>query len=198
MKKVINLVIDLSIVLLAVTAIAMGMKNSYIGYNNDVLTAQSLEQFNNSNNTENFSDRSEFNPRNGDVIATVQVMGVTDIIPIIEGDSEANLSRGATHLIQTGYPGDSRQIFLSAHRDVHFQELEHVEIGDTVIVTMPYGEYEYIVSDTKIIHETDVHVIKTEMLEQDELVLMTCYPFSNITNPERRFLVYAYPKPIEE
>ncbi len=194
LKTILNIFFDIAIVSLAALAISLGMKNSYIGYTNSVLTDQALAEFETAIDEENFSSRSDFNPKHGDVIATVQVLGITDKIPVIEGDSEANLSRGATHLSQVGYPGDNRQIFLSAHRDVHFQELQYVNKGDTVVLIMPYGKFEYTVSHTKIVHESEVDVIKTGQLEEDELVLMTCYPFNNITDPTERFLVYAYPK----
>lgn len=130
----------------------------------------------------------------GSGIYKMKIKNLTEWMPVVEGDELDLLAYGIGHHTSTGHPGDNRQIFLSAHRDTHFKELEYVKAGDTVIVQTTYGKFEYTVSHTKIVHESDTDVIRTEQLEEDELVLMTCWPFNSFTDSEERFLIYAYPK----
>lgn len=138
--------------------------------------------------------RDEMENTPGGGIYKLKIDGRTDWMPVIEGDDLTLLSRGIGHHTPTGHPGDSRQIFLSAHRETQFRELEFTKPGDTVFVHTSYGKFEYIVDRTKIVKETQVDVIKTEKLSEDELVLMTCWPFNSWTDPKERFLIYAYPK----
>lgn len=195
MKPVLKVVYDGIIVLLVFVTLALGMKYSYVGYNTSQASDQAKIEFRNTYGDNNYINYNDFNPQYGDVIAEIMIENKMDWVTIIEGDSLANLAKGATHLSQTGYPTENRQIFLSAHREYHFNNLKNVQAGDIVVVRMQYGEFRYVIDHTAIVADTDVSVIKTGTLADDELVLMTCYPFSAISAPTQRFLVYAYPEP---
>lgn len=130
----------------------------------------------------------------GGGIYKLKIVNRTDWMPVVEGDDLSLLSKGIGHHTPTGHPGDNRQIFLSAHRETQFRELEFTTPGDSVIVQTTYGKFEYTVDRTKIVKDTDVSVINTAQLNEDELVLMTCWPFNSWTDPTERFLIYAYPK----
>lgn len=138
--------------------------------------------------------REDLDNQQGYGIYKLKIKNITEWMPVVEGDDPEYLAGGIGHSSVTGHPGDSRQIFLSAHRDTHFESLQYVKPGDTVLVHTAYGKFEYTVKNTKIIDETDVSVIRTEKLSEDELVLMTCWPFNSWTEPTERFLIYAYPK----
>ncbi len=138
--------------------------------------------------------REDLSNEQGGGIYKIKVKNLTEWMPVVEGDDLSLLSRGIGHHSSTGHPGDSRQIFLSAHRDTHFKELEFVKPGDTILVQTTYGKFEYTVSHTKIVPATQTSVIRTEQLDEDELVLMTCWPFNSWTDSSERFLIYSYPK----
>lgn len=134
-------------------------------------------------------------PMEGTVLGTVELVGLTGPLPILMGeDEDIVLAHGVGLLNESAFPGNNKQVFLSAHRETFFVQLRNVQIGDIVRVTMPNGVFDYRVSHTRIVHETASNdVLNFNQLEQDELVLMTCYPFNFWDTSVERYLVYAYP-----
>lgn len=111
--------------------------------------------------------------------------------PIYYGDSEKLLLKGVGHYIASGLPGEGKPILMGGHDVTYFAALENVSVGDRIQLSTNYGEYDYIVSNTKITDVTDNSAYDlTE--EHETLILYTCYPFGKVT-PERseRFFVYA-------
>lgn len=86
--------------------------------------------------------------------------------------------------------GDGEQIVLSGHRDTVFRDFGQLEIGDTFVVNMPYGTYEYAIRETEIVPEDDTSVIRK--MGEEVLVVTTCYPFHMVGSAPERFVAYAY------
>ncbi len=191
-KGVIAYIFDVVIAIAIVATFTFGYKYSLEVHSGEYSTTQTLTEIDELLTQD--IPRDELTNELGHGIYKLKVVNVTDWMPVVEGDDLELLNAGIGHNTTTGHPGDSRQIFLSAHRDTHFKQLEFVNAGDTILVHTTYGKFEYIVSHTKVVPETEVSVIKTEQLEEDELVLMTCWPFNSWTEPTERFLIYAYPK----
>ncbi|MFV0425355.1 MAG: class D sortase [Bacilli bacterium] len=191
-KNFITYIFDIIIALAIVATFTFGYKYSLEVHSGEYSTTQKLTEVDNV--IKEGISREDLENTPGYGIYKLKVKNVTDWMPVVEGDDLEFLAGGIGHNTATGHPGDNRQIFLSAHRDTHFKELEFVNIGDTVIVQTSYGKFEYTVSHTKIVDATEVSVIKTEQLEEDELVLMTCWPFNSWTDSTERYLIYAYPK----
>ncbi len=192
-KRTFVIILDLVIAISLAFSMVLGFKYMYEVYFSKFETEQSLVEIDKVLAEE--ITREEFEPVVSDAIFKLQVEGVTDWVPVIEGDSLVILNRGVGHVSQTGYPGDgNRQIFLAAHRETHFRGIGNAEPGDIVKVETPYGEFEYVVDRFEIVPETQVDVIKTGVIDTEELVLMTCYPFNSWNTSTERYLVYAYPK----
>lgn len=145
--------------------------------------------------------RDEFQPQEGDIIGLLKIPELGLETAIVEGVRVEDLKGGAGHMMETGYPGDSRQIFLAGHRNTDFGVLKDIRKGMEIIVEMPYGTYKYYASkdyddtdSTQVIPQTKTEVVNTSAhLDRDELVLMTCFPFTFGAATDYRFLVYAYP-----
>lgn len=136
--------------------------------------------------------RDEFNPQVGDVVGLLVIPKDNVKVAIIEGMRDADLHAGVGHEPLTGWPTDQRQIFLAGHRNTEFGVLEHIQDGDVIEMHMKYGTFIYKVSGTKIVPDTATEEIKpTEFFENDQLVLMTCYPFTFGADTKERFLVFA-------
>ena len=136
--------------------------------------------------------RSEFDPQNGDVVGTVSIPSQGMVVPITEGTDDASLVASAGHETVTHWPGDGQQIFLAGHRNTEFGVLQYMKPGDEIIMDMPYGTYTYVVTEMKVVPETEVSVIKpNDKYPKDQLVLMTCYPFTFGADTAERYLVYA-------
>lgn len=112
-----------------------------------------------------------------------------------EGVSTSVIKYSIGHYPQTGWPGDKKQIFLAGHNDREFRILNKVSIGKSIFVRTKKGNFEYIVTGSKIVNKDDVSVIDPSQRDKDELVLMTCYPINYyFSDAPQRFLVYASPK----
>ncbi len=86
----------------------------------------------------------DFQADQGDVIGILKIPSLDRELPIIAGVEEEDLERGVGHYTGTSYPGQESQVVLSGHRDTVFRQFGELEIGDSFIVEMPYGSFEYI------------------------------------------------------
>lgn len=135
----------------------------------------------------------EFHADQGDVIGILKIPSLDRELPIVAGVEEDELQRGVGHYPGTAYPGQESQIVLSGHRDTVFRQFGELEIGDSLIVEMPYGSFEYTIQDSEIVPEDDLTVINPEEYQEEMLTVTTCYPFHYIGNAPDRYILYATP-----
>ncbi|WP_077619705.1 class D sortase [Bacillus sinesaloumensis] len=126
----------------------------------------------------------------GDTMGVLEVPKLGKSMPIIEGTDEEELEVGVGHYTGTALPTQNDQIVLSGHRDTVFRRFDELEIGDTFVVKLEYGEFTYEIVDTKIVDADDRTIIKSTA-PNEELVVTTCYPFGYIGNAPDRFIFYA-------
>jgi sortase A len=110
-------------------------------------------------------------------------------VNIFEGTSEAELSKGVGHFIQSVMPGVSDNSVLSGHRDTVFSKLGRVRLGAKIKITVESGTYIYTVNRIRIVSSDDRTVIVPT--ERATLTLSTCYPFTFIGNAPKRYIVIA-------
>ena len=109
----------------------------------------------------------------------------------LQGESGRNMAFSVVHLAASGMPGDSKSTVLSGHKDSHFSYLKDLEIGDNITTQDKYNSYKYTVTSTKIINSKNE---KLSIRNTNELILTTCYPFSDFQfGGSLRFVVYAIP-----
>lgn len=130
----------------------------------------------------------------GDKIGKLLIPKIDANLPIVEGVDEKELKQGVGHYGGTSFPMQPGQIVLSGHRDTVFRRMAEIELGDELIVQMPYGEVTYIIEETEIVSADDLTVIRPEDYDEEVLTLTTCYPFRFIGDAPDRFIVYAKPK----
>ncbi|ENH98379.1 peptidase C60 family protein [Gracilibacillus halophilus YIM-C55.5] len=136
-----------------------------------------------------------FSPNTGDAVGFLHIPAIEAELPIIEGTDPEELEKGVGHYDTSAYPTENDQIVMSGHRDTVFRSLGEVEVGDTFMVELPYGNFEYEMVDSKIVDADDTSIIQSTA-PKEELVITTCYPFSYIGNAPERYIIYA--KPIYE
>ncbi|WAA09772.1 class D sortase [Fervidibacillus albus] len=127
----------------------------------------------------------------GDTVGLLYVPKLDKELPIIEGTDEEDLELGVGHYTGTAYPMQNDQIVLSGHRDTVFRNFDQLEIGDTFIIKLPYGIFEYEIFDTEIVPADDTTVIGR--FSEENLTVTTCYPFYFLGNAPDRFIFYAKP-----
>jgi|GEM_PF-5448386 len=143
-------------------------------------------------NTQTPKESIDFQAEYNEAIATLDIPKLDKTLPVIEGTDPYSLAKGVGHLSESVFPGDGEQIMLSGHRDTVFRNFGQLEIGDRFIVNMPYGSYPYIIKETEIVLEDDTSIIRK--MNEEVLVVTTCYPFSYFGPAPKRFIIYAYPE----
>ncbi|MFC1662861.1 sortase [Patescibacteria group bacterium] len=136
--------------------------------------------------------KSEFIPQDNRLV--VPKIGVD--IPITEGADENALYRGAWRIPYTSNPIDGGNTVLSAHRfqytagPMTFFLLPKLEPDDTFIVYWQGQEYDYQVTDKKVVHRSEVSVLNNT--ESPQVTLFTCTPVYQ-RNSEWRLVIIGEP-----
>jgi sortase A len=128
-------------------------------------------------------------PPPGTVIGKFEAPSLNISTPLLEGSDDGTLARGAGHIEDTPFPGESGNIGIAGHRDTVFRPLEHVKKGDPLQVTTADRVYRYTVNRTLIVGPDDVYVL--DETKEPTLTLVTCYPFRYIGHAPKRFIVQA-------
>ncbi|MGG3560433.1 class D sortase [Neobacillus rhizosphaerae] len=129
-------------------------------------------------------------PQTGDTVGLLAIPKIKAELAIIEGTDPDDLEKGVGHYKGSFYPGDVGQIVLSGHRDTVFRRLGELKIGDSLQMQMPYGNFTYEITHTKIVKSNDTSII-TLQKQNEELIVTTCYPFRYIGNAPKRYIIYA-------
>ncbi|WP_330937839.1 class D sortase (plasmid) [Bacillus amyloliquefaciens] len=145
-----------------------------------------------SKNNKQEGKNESFQVKNGETVGILSIPKIDAELPIVEGTAAEDLSKGVGHYKGSNYPNENGQIVLSGHRDTVFRRTGELKHGDTLKLSLSYGEFEYKITDTKIVDENDTSVI-TLQHKEEELILTTCYPFSYIGDAPERYIIYAAP-----
>lgn len=110
---------------------------------------------------------------------------------VLSGSSGTSLAFGPGHLDGTALPDEQGTVVINGHRDTHFSLLAELKSGDIVRLQSASGVwYAYSVSSIHIIDTLYTDWIIAP--ENNELQLITCYPFNSINpNPSLRYVVVA-------
>lgn len=134
--------------------------------------------------------KEEFKPETGEASGLLLIPKINAELAIVEGTDADDLEKGVGHYKGSFYPDENGQIVLSGHRDTVFRKAGLLELGDHLTMKMPYGDYTYEITSTKIVSADDTSIITLQNSEE-ELVLTTCYPFSFVGNAPDRYIIYA-------
>ena len=108
---------------------------------------------------------------------------------VLEGDDARTLRVGLGHIPGTAEPGQRGNIGIAGHRDTFFRPLRRIDKGDKVVLETAETTYRYQVSSIEIVEPRNVAALSPH--KNDELTLVTCYPFSYLGAAPQRFIVHA-------
>lgn len=131
-------------------------------------------------------------PKFGDTIGLLTIPKIKSELAIVEGTDPNDLKKGVGHYKGSYFPRENGQIVLSGHRDTVFRRLGELEPGDIFEVEMANGKFKYELTHTKIVDAEDRTII-TLQNTQEELIVITCYPFRYVGNAPQRYIIYAKP-----
>lgn len=136
------------------------------------------------------NNRLESYPDYGKSFGTLKVPSVGIEKTLYHGDTMDILRYGLGHYAGSYFPGEGGTVLVAGHNTSGFlRTLPKVNIGDEVVIETLYGDYTYIIYDTKVMKASELE--KMEFSSDEEvLVLYTCYPLT-IGHPKTRYVVYA-------
>ncbi|WP_200410814.1 class D sortase [Virgibacillus salexigens] len=133
-----------------------------------------------------------FTPAKGETAGILHIPKLEADLPIVEGTDEDELEKGVGHYEGTAYPKQKDQIVLSGHRDTVFRRMGELTVGDHLTIQVPYGDFTYRITDTKVV-DADNRSIIMSTAPKEVLTLTTCYPFSYVGNAPDRYIITAIP-----
>lgn len=116
---------------------------------------------------------------------------------VLEGASPRTLAFGPAHLLNGTGLGDPGNLVLAGHRTSWFRPLEGITQGDTILVQWfqprrgGLQERTYMVNKISVVDPQDTGLLAPT--PEDELTLITCYPFGRGPRSPQRFIVRASP-----
>ena len=128
-------------------------------------------------------------PRPGEPIGRIEIPRLHLSAAILEGTAPKTLRVAAGHIDGTALPGAAGNICIAAHRDTLFRPLREVQPQDAILITTTYGTFRYIVDMVEIVSPNDVRVLRPTT--DQELTLITCYPFTYLGPAPKRLAVHA-------
>ena len=108
----------------------------------------------------------------------LQIPKINQDVPIVEGDGFEQLKKGVGHHINSANPGESGNVVLSAHNDIHgeiFRHLDQLEAGDLIIIFSERQSYTYVVEDVLFVEPTQVELLAST--GAPTATLISCYPY---------------------
>lgn len=109
---------------------------------------------------------------------------------VLAGANGRNLAFAPAHLSQSTQPGETGNIVIAGHRDTHFANLRHLQVGDQLTLQSVLTEQRFKVTELRIAHQTQVDLLQND--GNHLLTLITCYPFDDSgRNPQWRYVVRA-------
>lgn len=131
---------------------------------------------------------------------------ITQIVLSNDSGQALAFGPGMNQLLGADIENNKEVVVISAHKDTHFSLLKDLKLNDQITLTLKSGlEQTFTVNNMLVIDlETEQLVITSQNMIEDrqyeknqnnklikELVLVTCYPFSGMSNDTNlRYVVY--------
>jgi len=131
------------------------------------------------------------NITDGEAFARLEIPSAGIDYFVYPGVTREALQDGPGHYPNTPLPGMLGNAAIAGHRTTYGQPLRNVdqiEPGDEIIVTMPYGRFVYTMTAAEIVSPSDTDVIATTDPTMARLTLTTCHP---VFSAAQRYIVSA-------
>lgn len=125
----------------------------------------------------------------GDPIGRIAIPKIGADFVVVQGTDSASLRKGPGHYPATTFPGLPGTVAIAGHRTTYlapFRNVDELEHGDRIVLTMPYARFTYAVERTQIVKPTALWV--TRDVGYPRLVLSACNP---LYSAAQRIIVFA-------
>jgi LPXTG-site transpeptidase (sortase) family protein len=128
-------------------------------------------------------------PVPGSWVARLDAPSVRLSATVLEGSDDGTLARGAGHIEETAFPGQTGNIGIAGHRDTTFRAVRDLHTGDPLQLTTTDHIYRYQITKTFVVEPEDVYVLDAS--DRPMLTLVTCFPFTYIGHAPHRYIIQA-------
>jgi sortase A len=112
-----------------------------------------------------------------------------DPVYVLSSASGQALAFGPGHMRESIKPGQFGQVMIAGHKDSHFSFLESVQLGDSLQLEGSSNSVAYEITALNILDSSQNQL---PIADNDELLLITCYPFNSLQmNGPLRLVVTA-------
>ena len=125
----------------------------------------------------------------GQGIGRIAIPSIDIDTVLVNGTDTETLQRGPGRFPETAFPGQDKTIGIAGHRTTYgapFRHIDDIEVGDDVLVEMPYAAFTYEVSKTEIVEPSDVGIV--DDVGHERVVLTACHP---LYSAAQRYVVFA-------
>lgn len=114
---------------------------------------------------------------------------------VLSSTSGQALAFGPGHLPASSPPGQPGRVIIAGHNDSHFAFLEKLQSGDELSLESAHGtEKAYKITRITIVDSSHSKLLNSG---QDELLLVTCYPFRSLL-PDTQLRLVVSARAIED
>ncbi|MBP8978964.1 sortase [Candidatus Dojkabacteria bacterium] len=128
-----------------------------------------------------------------EIDATLFIDAISIEGKIYQGESSKTIDVGFWHFPLSKFPGQKGNAVIIGHRFQYlppakntFFNLDKIAVGDEIVIKHNEGDWKYIVTETKVVDDNDLSVVRDS--EDYRLTLITCTP---LWTSEQRFVVIA-------
>ncbi|MEM8770160.1 MAG: class GN sortase [Pseudomonadota bacterium] len=123
-------------------------------------------------------------------VAKIEMARLNESAIALSGVSGEAMAFGPGVMEGAPAPGEPGLSIIAAHRDTHFQFLQHVAIGDEFTITKPDGErLAFQIVETRIV-DANRSGLRLEGA-RPRVALVTCWPFDETQRGSARFVAIA-------
>jgi LPXTG-site transpeptidase (sortase) family protein len=109
---------------------------------------------------------------------------------VLEGVDGDELNAGPGHLTGSAYPGEQGNAVISAHRDRHFNHLDALQVGDTIVTESGTHRTSWVVVAKRVVDKDAKALFGTS---DATLTLTTCWPIRYLGPAPDRLIITAKP-----
>ena len=126
----------------------------------------------------------------GTAVARIRIPRIGASFVVVNGTSESALRSGPGIYPATAFPGSGGTTAIAGHRTTYLAPFRHIDAlrpGDQIKLEMPYADFTYAVTGSRVVSPTDVRdAVAT--VGYPRLVLSACTP---LFSAAKRLLVFA-------
>ena len=125
----------------------------------------------------------------GEAVGRLELPSIDKDFVVVHGSGTEALRKGPGLYDATRFPGVPGTSAIAGHRTTYgapFNDIDSLEEGDRITVTMPYARFDYTIEKTEIVKPTATEVI--DDVGYDRLVLSACHP---LYSAAQRIVVFA-------